>query len=96
MHIYTLSLLRLPLTSPSHPLYVNTKCQVGPPVLQSSFPMVAQMAKNLLAMQKTWVQPLGQGPQRREWISSPEFLSREFHGEKTLVGYVHGVARSWT
>ena len=46
------------------------------------------MAKNLLAMQETWVQVLGQeGPQRREWIPSPVFLPGEFCGEKTLVGY---------
>ena len=46
------------------------------------------MAKNLLAMQETWVQSLGQeGPKRKEWIPSPVFLPGEFCGEKTLVGY---------
>ena len=50
--------------------------------------LVTQMVKNLLAMQDTWVQSLGQeDPRRREWPTTPVFLSREFHGQRSLVGY---------
>ena len=33
---------------------------------------------------------------RREWQPTLVFLPREFHGQRTLVGYIHGVAKSQT
>ena len=30
---------------------------------------------------------LGRFPRRREWLPTPGFLSREFHGRRRLVGY---------
>ena len=46
------------------------------------------MAKNLPAMQETWVQFLGQeDPVEREWLLTPVFLTGEFHGQRSLVGY---------
>ena len=40
--------------------------------------LVAQMVKNLSAMQETWVGSLGwEDPWRRAWQSTPVFLSRE-------------------
>ena len=30
---------------------------------------------------------LGSIPWRREWLPSPVFLPREFHGQRSLVGY---------
>jgi len=52
---------------------------------------VAQRVKNLPAVQETGVQSLGQGdPCRKEWLATPVFLSGEFHGHRSLVGY-----RSW-
>ena len=50
--------------------------------------LVAQMVKNLPAMQEaqvdTWV---GTISWRREWLPIPVFLPGEFHGQKSLVGY---------
>ena len=49
--------------------------------------LVAQMVKNLPAMQETWVQSLGQeDPLKKEWQPSPVFLPGEFHGQRSLVG----------
>ena len=46
------------------------------------------MVKNLLALQETWVLSLGwEDPRRREWQSTPVFLSGESHGQRSLVGY---------
>ncbi|KAB0368828.1 hypothetical protein FD755_019862 [Muntiacus reevesi] len=40
---------------------------------------------------ETWVQSLSQeDPLEKEWQSTPVFLSREFHGQRSLVGYIHG------
>ena len=48
--------------------------------------LVAQMVKNLPAMQKTQVRSLGQeDPWRRKWQPIPVFLPREFHG--WAIGY---------
>ena len=46
--------------------------------------MVAQMVKNLPAMQETWV---GQIPWRKEWLSAPVFLPGKSHGQRSLAGY---------
>jgi len=48
---------------------------------------VAQMVKNLPAMQETQVAWVGKIPWRREWQPTPIFLPREFHGQRNLVGY---------
>ena len=46
------------------------------------------MVKNLLAMQETWVQSLGQdAPVEKKWLPTPVFLPGEFHGQRRLVGY---------
>ena len=39
--------------------------------------LVAQLVKNLPEMQETWV---GKIPWRREWLPTPVFWPREFHG----------------
>ena len=50
--------------------------------------LVAQMIKNLLAMQNIQVQSLGQeDPLEKEWQPTLVFLSGEFHGQRSLVGY---------
>ena len=50
--------------------------------------LVAQMVKNLLAVQKhgfdPWVKKI---PWKREWLPTPVFLPGESHGQKSLVGY---------
>ena len=55
---------------------------------------MAQMVKNLPAVQETHVPSLGQEdpqvgkiPWRREWKSTPIFLPGEFHGQRSLAGY---------
>ena len=38
---------------------------------------------------RTWVRSLGQeDPWRREWLSTQAFLPGEFHGQRSLVGYI--------
>ena len=50
--------------------------------------LVAQMVKNLPAMQETWVQSLGlEDPLEREWLPTPIFLPGESHGQRSLAGY---------
>ena len=50
--------------------------------------MVVQMVKNLPAMQETQDQSLGQeDPLEKGWQSAAVFLSREFHEQRSLVGY---------
>ena len=60
--------------------------------------LVAQTAKNLLAMQETrsksWV---GKISWRIKWQLTPIFLPGEFNGQRTLEGYtVPEVTKSWT
>ena len=51
-------------------------------------PHMAQMVKNLLAKQETWVQSLGwEDPLDMGWQLTPVFLPREFHRQRSLVGY---------
>ena len=45
--------------------------------------LVAQMVKNLPAVQETWV---GKIPGRRKWQPTPVFLPGEFHGQRSPVG----------
>ena len=50
--------------------------------------LVAQMVKNLPAMQVTWVQSLGwEDPRRRKWQPTPVFLPGESHERRNLVGH---------
>ena len=49
---------------------------------------MAQMVKNLPAVQETMVQSQGrEDPWRREWLPIPVFLLGEFHGQRSLAGY---------
>ena len=49
---------------------------------------VAQMVKNLPAMQENWVQPLGwEDPLETDMATHSVFLPGEFHGQRSLVGY---------
>ena len=50
--------------------------------------LVAQMAKNLPALQRPGFNPrLGKIPWRRELQPIPVFLPGESHGQSSLVGY---------
>ena len=49
--------------------------------------LVAQMMKNLPAMQETWFRCLGwEDPWRRERLPTPVFLPGEVHGQRSLAG----------
>ena len=57
-----------------------------PPIEKAS--LVAQMVKNLLAMQETWVWSLGRKDRQEKGMApTPVFLPGEFHGQGSLVGY---------
>ena len=50
--------------------------------------LVAQMVKNLSAMQETPFDPwVGKIPWRRKWQPTPVFLPGKSHGERSLAGY---------
>ena len=61
---------------------------IGYPLQYSWASLVAQMVKNLPAMQKTWVWSLGwEDPWRRPWQPTPVFLPVESHGQRSLASY---------
>ena len=50
--------------------------------------LVAQMVKNLPAMQDTWVQFLGrEDPLEEEMATHSSILAWRIHGQRNLVGY---------
>ena len=50
--------------------------------------LVAQMVKNLNAMWEIWVQSwVRKNTWKGEWLLTPVFLPREFHGQRSLVSY---------
>ena len=50
---------------------------------------MAQMIKNLPAMQKTWVRSLGQEDSLEKGMATHSvLLPGEFHGERTLAGSI--------
>ena len=92
----------------AHPLIAQTLSRVGYVKLASSVPTfyfstslpysgaspVAQMVKNLPAMQKTWARSLGQEDLLEKGIAiHSDILAWEFHGQMSRGGAtVHGVA----
>ena len=56
---------------------------VGYPLQYSWASLVAQMVKNLPAMQETWVR---KSPWRKAWQLTPVFLPGEPHGHRSLAG----------
>ena len=49
--------------------------------------MIAQMVKNLPAMQETWVRSQGwEDPWEKRTDTTPVFWPGEFHGQRSLVG----------
>ena len=50
--------------------------------------LVAQMIKDMAAMQETPFRSLGRkDPERRKWQPTPVFLSGKCHGQRSLIGY---------
>ena len=59
--------------------------------------LVAQMVKNLPAMQETWVQSLGREDSwERKWLPTPVFLPGIFHVQRSLAATFHRVMKSQT
>ena len=59
--------------------------------------LVAQMVKNLPAVQEIRVSSLGQeDPLEKGMATTPVFLPGELHGQRSLVGYSPWEAKSWT
>ena len=49
---------------------------------------MSQRLKCLPPMQETWVQSLGwEDPLEKEMVTTPVYLPRESHGQRSLVGY---------
>ena len=72
----------------------NALGQLSPPATTKSThtpslaSLVAQMVKNLPAVQETRFNPwVGKSPWRREWLPTPVFLPGESRGQRSLVGY---------
>ena len=50
--------------------------------------LVAQMVKNLLAIQETWIRSLDQeDPLEKGMQPTPVFLPGELHGQRSLMGH---------
>ena len=49
--------------------------------------LVIQKVKNLPAKQETWLRSLGWKGPLKKGISTPVFLPREFHGQRSLMGH---------
>ena len=57
--------------------------------------LVAQMVKCLSVMQETRVPSLGwEDPLEKEIATHSSTLPGKSHGQRSLVGYVHGVAKN--
>ena len=55
------------------------------------------MVKNLPVMWETWVRSLDrEDPLEKAKAITPAFLPGEFHGQRTPMGCIHGVTKSWT
>ena len=49
---------------------------------------LAQLVKNLPALQETQIQSLGwEDPLEKKWLLTPVFLPGESHGQRSLAGY---------
>ena len=61
---------------------------IGYPLQDFWASLMAQLVKNLPAMQEPWVLSLvWEDPWRRERLPTPVFWSAEFHGQRSLAGY---------
>ena len=74
---------------------------IPPPIINIAFvhrelTAMAQMIKIACnAVDPGSIPGLGKFP-AREWLSTPVFLPGELHGQRSLVGPVHGVSKSKT
>ena len=55
------------------------------------------MVRNLPAMQEMWIQSLGwEDPLEKGMTAHFSILPWSMHGQRNLVGTVHGVTKYWT
>ena len=55
------------------------------------------MVRNPPAMQENWVQSLGwEDPLEKDMATHTTILAGEFHGQRSLVGTVHGITKNRT
>ena len=58
--------------------------------------LVAHMVENLPAMQETQVQSLGwEDPLEKEMATHFSILPGKSHKQRSLVGFLYGLAKSW-
>ena len=61
------------------------------------FPLAQQIKKSICQFRRhrfsPWVQKI---PWRRKWQPTPVFLPEKSHGQRSLAGYIDGVAKSQT
>ena len=79
-------------------LHATGHWNLDPPKRRNGLPWCLKCSKNPPSMQEAWVQSLDwEDPWRREWLSTPVFLSGECHDRGTWWAAVHGgVTKSWT
>ena len=59
--------------------------------------LMVQWVKNPIAKQEMEVQSLGQeNPLEKEMATTPVFLPEKSQGQRSLVGYIHGVGKGQT
>ena len=69
---------------------------IGYPLQYSWASLVAQLVKNLTARWETWVRSPGwEVVWRRERLPTPVFWPGEFHGQRSLTGYMELPVRTW-
>ena len=82
--------------SPKQPFHLSWPSPWSPLFLKNSAsPLIAQMVKNLPAMQETQV-PWRKMPWRRTQQPTPVFLPGDSHGQSSLAGYRPWGHKSWT
>ena len=79
-------------TNPFHRKMLNT-CNYCLPRWRSGKESACQCRRHERHRFNPWV---GKIPWSRKWHPAPVFLSRKFHGQRSLVVYSPGVTKSWT
>ena len=93
-------LLLLPPIPPSISVFSNEsalqeQCKMTIPFVCQGFPC-GSAGEESTAMRETWVRSLGwEYPWRRKRLPTPVFWPGEFHGQRSLTGYMELPVRTW-